>query len=152
MQTDIFKVLKQKHDVQRKLCKTLKQHLEADDMAAAKSCYPSLELELKAHAAAEERHLYVPVMQYDEGLDLSRHAIAEHHEMDELMERLNDGRISDKTWKTACGELIHEVLHHIKEEEEQFFGDAKKILDKQQQVRLGALYETEHETFEQNNA
>ena len=60
---------------------------------------------------SEERHLYAPVMEYDDGLDLSRHAIAEHHEMDEMMHKLNDGRISDDTWKETCHALIHELRH-----------------------------------------
>ncbi|MFB2578558.1 hemerythrin domain-containing protein [Acinetobacter sp. c2-A9] len=91
-------------------------------------------------------------MQYDEGLDLSRHAIAEHHDMDEMIEKLNDGRISDATWIETCKELIHEVRHHLEEEEQKFFKDAKKILATEQQQRLGALYLVEHQQFEKNNA
>lgn len=148
MSQSIFEALKTKHDVQRTLCQTVQKHLKNGDIAAAKKVYPELEIELQAHAAAEERHLYVPVMQYDEGLDLSRHAIAEHHEMDEMIHTLNDGRISNETWQKTCLELIDEVLHHIKEEEQKFFLDAQKILDKEQQVRLGALYQVEHDAFE----
>lgn len=151
MSQSIFEALKAKHDVQRRLCQTVQEHLKNGNITAAKKAYPELEIELQAHAAAEERHLYMPVMQYDEGLDLSRHAIAEHHEMDELIHKLNDGRISDETWQTTCLELIHEVLHHVKEEEQQFFLDAQKILDKEQQLRLGALYQVEHDAFEKNN-
>ena len=90
-------------------------------------------------------------MEYDDGLDLSRHAIAEHHEMDEMMHKLNDGRISDDTWKETCHALIHELRHHLKEEEKKFFIQAKKLLDEEQQERLGALYEVEHNHFERNN-
>lgn len=147
---DIFQAIISSHQTQRALCDDL-ESLLLTDIKAAKKAYPELEIELQAHAAAEERHLYVPVMQYDEGLDLSRHAIAEHHEMDELMHTLNDGRISDETWQTTCQSLIDEVRHHLKEEEQEFFKEAKKILDDEQQQRLGALYEVEHSTFERNN-
>lgn len=118
-QNDIFQALIVSHDVQRKLCDNIESLLDSD-LDAAKKAYPELEIELQAHAAAEERHLYAPVMQYDEGLDLSRHAISEHHEMDEMMHKLNDGRISDDTWKETCHDLIHEVRHHLKEEEGEF--------------------------------
>lgn len=148
---DIFNALKDKHDVQRQLCADIEQALTKKELSVAKAVYPKLELELKAHAAAEERHLYAPVMEYDDGLDLCRHAIAEHHEMDEMMETLNDGRISDDTWQTTCQALIDEVRHHLDEEENKFFKDAKKLLDKSQQQRLGALYVSEHETFENNH-
>lgn len=88
--------------------------------------YEDLKLELQAHAAAEERHLYVPVMQHDEGLDLSRHAITEHHEMDEMMETLDDGRIGQEKWDKTCADLIHKVRHHLEEEENEFFKQAKR--------------------------
>lgn len=148
-QNDIFSALIANHDVQRQLCTELEALLDGD-ITHAKKHYTQLEIELKAHAAGEERHLYVPVMDYDEGLDLSRHAIAEHHEMDEMMEVLADGRTGDERWVTTCRELIAEVRHHLKEEEGEFFKDAKKLLDKSQQQRLGALYESEHKAFVEN--
>lgn len=149
---NIFSVLIDKHDIQRQLCDTLDHLLQQGDIKQAKTDYVALENELKAHAAAEERHLYVPVMAFDAGLDLSRHAIAEHHTMDELMHTLNDGRISDETWHKTCSELIDEVRHHLKEEEQEFFEDAKRILDKDQQIRLASLYLGEHDSFEQKHA
>lgn len=149
-QQDIFQALTESHDRQRKLCDKIESLMDSD-LDAAKKVYPGLEIELQAHAAAEERHLYAPVMEYDDGLDLSRHAIAEHHEMDEMMHKLNDGRISDDTWKETCHALIHELRHHLKEEEKKFFIQAKKLLDEEQQERLGALYEVEHNHFERNN-
>lgn len=145
---DIFEALIAKHEVQRELCDKLEK---ATDDSKRKSIYEELKLELQAHAAAEERHLYIPVMQHDDGLDLSRHAITEHHEMDEMMEILDDGRISQDTWDTTCADLIHKVRHHLKEEENEFFKEARKILDNDLQKRLGALYQVEHEEFEQSH-
>lgn len=142
---DIFSVLTAHHDIQRQLCDKINSELP--NLDKAKKTYQKLDIELKAHAAAEERHLYVPAMQYDDGLDLSRHAIAEHHEMDELMATLNDGRTSDDNWQKTCVELIDKVRHHLKEEENEFFKDAKKILDKDTQNRLGVLYTAEHNEF-----
>lgn len=145
---DIFSVLIHHHDIQRKLCDKVESEL--DDLTKAKKTYQQLDTELKAHAAAEERHLYIPSMQYDDGLDLSRHAIAEHHEMDEMMAILNDGRTGDDNWHKTCIELIDTVRHHLKEEEQEFFKEAKKLLDGDLQVRLGGLYLAEHHSFEDN--
>ena len=146
---DIFEALIAKHDIQRELCDKLEKE---KDNEKRKAIYEELKLELQAHAAAEERHLYIPVMQHDDGLDLSRHAITEHHEMDEMMETLGDGRISQDTWDTTCADLIHKVRHHLKEEENEFFKEARKILDADLQQRLGALYQVEHDEFEKTHA
>lgn len=145
---DIFDALIVKHDVQRDMCKTLQKYVDAKNRDKAKAAFLELEAELKAHAAAEERHLYVPVMEFDEGLELSRHAIAEHHEMDEMMEVLSDGRTSDDRFFATADELIHEVIHHLEEEEKEFFKQAKKLLDADTQKRLGTLYQAEHEAYE----
>lgn len=146
---DIFAALITKHDIQRDLCDKLENETNNEKR---KTIYKELKGELQAHAAAEERHLYIPVMQHDEGLDLSRHAITEHHEMDEMMETLDDGRISQDTWDTTCADLIHKVRHHLQEEENEFFKEARKILDDDLQQRLGALYQVEHDEFEKTHA
>lgn len=91
-------------------------------------------------------------MQHDEGLEIARHAITEHHQMDELIETLEDGRISQATWDETCAELIDKVRHHLKEEEQDFFVEAKRILDEDLQSRLGALYQVEHSEYEATHA
>ena len=146
---DIFAALIDNHEIQRALCDKLES---TKDEAQRKAIYEELKLELHSHAAAEERHLYVPVIQHDDGLDLSRHAITEHHEMDEMMEILDDGRIGQEKWDSTCADLIHKVRHHLKEEENKFFKEAKKILDSDLQQRLGSLYQVEYAEFKQAHA
>lgn len=148
LDADIFTALITQHDKQRDLCDKLESE---KDHKKCQSIYEELKLELQAHAAAEERHLYIPVMQHDDGLDLSRHAITEHHEMDELMGTMDDGRISEETWDTTCEDLIEKVRHHLQEEENKFFKEARRILDDDLQQRLGALYQVEHDEFLKNH-
>ncbi|MFC5919234.1 hemerythrin domain-containing protein [Neisseria weixii] len=141
---DIFKALIENHEVQRKLCGELSA---AKQWETKKKKYEALRLELMAHAVAEERHLYLPLMQYDDGMEIARHAIAEHHEMDELIATLSDGRTGENRWLETAEELIETVEHHLKEEEDEIFADARKVLDKAQIDRLGPLYQTEYEEF-----
>lgn len=146
---DIFAALIAKHDIQRDMCDKLEKETNFEKR---KALFAELKLELNAHAAAEERHLYIPVMQHDDGLDLSRHAITEHHEMDEMIETMEDGRISQQTWEDTCADLIEKVRHHLQEEEKEFFVEARKILDDDLQQRLGALYQVEHDEYEKAHA
>ncbi len=151
-QSDIFHTLIRHHDIQRELCQAFKSAVEEKNRTKAEHAFLPLKNELEAHAAAEERHLYVPVMAFDDGLELSRHAIAEHHEMDEMIAILCDGRTGDERFFETALELIDETLHHLKEEENEFFKEARKLLDKPTQERLGVLYQAEHQAFEDKHA
>lgn len=146
---DIFDALITQHEIQRQMCDALEAESDFDKR---KALFKRLKLELNAHETAEERHLYIPVMQHDDGLDLSRHAITEHHEIDELIETMEDGRISQETWEETCADLIDKVRHHLKEEENEFFKQARKILDDDLLQRLGALYQVEHDDYEKKHA
>lgn len=148
LKQDIFAALIARHDVQRDLCNQLEN---ADDSKEQAKIYQQFKLELTAHAAAEERHLYVPVMEHDDGLDIARHAITEHHEMDELIETLDENKPDSDEWQQALKDLIHKVRHHLEEEEEEFFKESKSILDDDLQQRLGSLYQVEHNEFIENN-
>lgn len=148
LKQDIFTALTARHDVQRDLCKQLEN---TNDSKKQAEIYQQFKLELTAHAAAEERHLYVPVMEHDEGLDIARHAITEHHQMDELIETLDDNQPDSDKWQQALKDLIHKVRHHLDEEEKEFFKQSKSILDSDLQQRLGSLYQVEHNEFVENN-
>ena len=95
-----------------------------------------------AHAAAEERHLYVPLLMEDGGLDASRHALHEHHEVDELLDELSVRNKKQAGWIATAKKLSYKVRHHLKEEESKFFQVAGRLLSetrKKQQARKYAL-------------
>ena len=41
---------------------------------------------------------YIPLMMTDSGLGITRHALAEHHEMDEMVEELTELDMSNTGW------------------------------------------------------
>ena len=79
----IFDAIRESHDLQRDLCRKLTA--SRDDIADRRVLFLQLTVALMAHAAAEERPLYVPLLMEDGGLDASRHALHEHHEVDKLL-------------------------------------------------------------------
>jgi hemerythrin superfamily protein len=140
--TTIYDALRASHEKQRALCTRLVRNT---DPKRRMETFRELRTELAAHAAAEERYLYVPILMYDMGLNSARHALGEHHEMDELVEDL--GRLDPKgdAWGAKAKELSHKVRHHLKEEETKFFQVSGKLLTAAQKTQLARQYRTDYE-------
>lgn len=142
MQDNIYEALRASHEMQRTLCRKLVRATPAGD-TRRRLCRELAE-ELAAHAAAEERYLYAPMLMDDMGLDPSRHALSEHHEIDEEVEKLSSLDPSGEAWLTHAKKLSKLVHHHLKEEEKKFFQISGKILSDMQKSRLAAKYRKDY--------
>lgn len=142
MSDTIYEALRESHELQRRLCRKLVTAKPQGDgrMRALKA----LRIELAAHAAAEERFLYAPILMDDNGLDPSRHALAEHHEMDELIEELSRAENAGGSWLALARALSQKVRHHLREEETKFFQASGKILTDTQKTRLAGRYRKDY--------
>ncbi|EPJ88176.1 hypothetical protein CFII64_06915 [Pseudomonas sp. CFII64] len=140
---NIFEALRESHDRQRGYAENLVR--TSGDSQERVDAYKQLKAELQAHETAEERFFYIPLMAHDNGVDLSRHAISEHHEMDEMMEELDETEMSSPSWLATAKKLSEKVHHHLKEEEQKFFQMAGKLLDEKQKESLAGQYVKEYE-------
>jgi hypothetical protein len=141
---NIFEALRESHDRQRGYADALiKTHGDSKERVEA---YEKLKAELHAHETAEERFFYIPLMQEENGVDPSRHAISEHHEMDEMMEELDETDMASPAWLATAKKLAEKVHHHLKEEEHKFFQIAGKLLDDKQKETLAGKYQKEYES------
>jgi len=140
---DIFQALLQSHERQRAMSKRLLS--DVGDPGQRKQAFDELKAEMAAHETAEERAFYVPLFEHDDTVDEARHGVSEHHEMDEMVEDLEKAKEGSAEWLESVGKLIQKLEHHLKEEEEKFFPEAKKVLDSKQTQELGALYLQEHD-------
>ena len=102
-----------------------------------------LKQQLTLHSIAEERYFYAPLMKLDNTIELARHAIAEHHEIDEFIAQLEQTEMSSPVWLKTMKSLQHKVLHHLEEEEREFFQQAGKNLSAKQKSELAVKYQTE---------
>jgi hemerythrin-like domain-containing protein len=138
---NIFDALRESHENQRTLGARL---LAADEGRGDRHrAFLDLKRELAAHETAEERHFYVPLWEHDETVDPSRHAIAEHHEMDEMVEEMESLDEGAPEWSELARKLVHRVEHHLKEEEDKFFQAAGRVLSQEQKLRLAVQYREE---------
>ena len=111
----LFELLHQSHDIQRSLCRQLTA--TRGNLARRELLFLQLKIELEAHAAAEERFVYCPILLTDAGLSVSRHALAEHHDIEEYCEDLSVRDKAGDGWLDTARKLSEKVRHHLKEDE-----------------------------------
>ena len=140
---DIFEALLKSHELQRSLCQRLMAAI--GDPKERAEVFGQLKTELAAHETAEERMFYVPLFEHDEAVDAARHGIAEHHEMDEMVEDLEKCGPGSAEWLEIVGKLVHKIGHHLDEEEQKFFPQAREVLSRREQKELGQPYQAEHD-------
>ena len=138
---NIFEALRTSHETQRALADQLVR--TQGDSKDRDLVFKELRAELSAHAAAEERFFYVPLIAHDMTQEPSRHGIAEHHEMDELVEKLEETDFSSPAWLATAQELHHKIYHHLKDEEQGVFQLAGKVLTEAEKISLAKDYEGE---------
>lgn len=141
MTRTIFEALRESHERQRALYSALTE--TSGDTPERRALFEQLKTELAAHARAEDRHFYAPLMALDAGMDLSRHAIAEHHEVDEMVEALEETEPSSPAWLPLARKLAEKVEHHL-QEEHRFFQMAGKLLTEKQKTTLAASYQADY--------
>jgi hypothetical protein len=143
MPLNIFEALRESHERQRMLYRQLVE--TSGDTPERQEIFDELKTELSAHELAEERHFYIPLMSHDAGVDLSRHAISEHHALDELVESLEEADPSTPVWLPLAKKLADKIEHHLQEEEHRFFQMAGKLLTEPQKVSLAKNYLASYE-------
>ena len=138
----IFDDLRASHEVQRALARTMTHaRASADSRRAA---FLALAHELDAHATAEERHFYVPLLMVDAGLSVSRHALADHHKAEELVAQLRGVDPATDRFGELAKQLSAELRDHLDEEEHGTFQLAGKLLSKTRQQQLAREYRAEY--------
>ena len=134
----IFLKLRKDHDIQRELLNQLLS--TSGDSEDRKVLFGQLKKELTVHAKYEERHFYKPLIDYDLTQDKSRHSVAEHKDIDDLIEDLESKDMSSSGWLVKAKELEHKVTHHLDEEEQEVFQLAGKALSETLKMSLGKDY------------
>lgn len=135
---NIFEALREDHDKQRTLINLLCE--TEGDSEGREELFGKVKAELAHHAAAEERHFYVPLMKDDHTQEKARHSIAEHHEMDEMVEELATTDMSSPHWLAVAKKLQDQLHHHLDEEEQEVFQQAGKALSDEQKSSLATAY------------
>lgn len=143
MQT-IFEELRKDHDVQRDLLDAITK--TSGETSERKKMYRVLKKELLDHEKYEEQNFYSLLMQIDMTQDLARHSIAEHKDIDDLLDKLDSIDFDSPQWLKYMKDLDHLVKHHLEEEEKEVFPVAGRALNKTEKKKLGKEYSDNMDT------
>lgn len=139
----IFEAIREDHETQRTLIDLVTKTTGSSD--GREELWARLKSELEAHAAAEERYFYVPLMEHDMTQDTARHSVSEHKELDDFVEQLDGYDMSGPQWIQTAEELRERLIHHLDEEEKEVFPVAGKVLSPSEKTSLADEYRADME-------
>lgn len=137
---DAISLLKADH----KKVKALLEELEKTTDRGAKKrtkLLGQIETELRVHTDIEETIFYPAfrdAVQKKEDRAMYFEALEEHRVVKFVLPHIKDSDPSGEPFGAKAKVLKELVMHHAKEEEKEMFREAKKVLDKDQLIELGA--------------
>ena len=143
MSKNIFEALRKDHESQRTLINMLTD--TSGDTKGREKIFKRLKNEVTAHAAAEERYFYRPLMEHDNTMDKSRHSVAEHKEIEDIIEELEKTDMSSAGWLVTAKKLEERLIHHLDEEEQEVFKSAGHALKEKEKQDFGEHFIEEKE-------
>ncbi|MEZ5933540.1 MAG: hemerythrin domain-containing protein [Alphaproteobacteria bacterium] len=135
----IYEKIEQDHANHRTLLNKLVE--TEGDSEDRRRLWKAFYYDVKAHAAAEEETFYSKLMEDPDGQDDARHSVAEHKEMDDIMEELQSMDFSNPGWLTRFKTLKHDYEHHIEEEENEIFAKGRDVFDENEAARIGERFD-----------
>ena len=138
-ETKIFARLKADHDRHRELLARIDE--TQGDSDERRYLFEAFRVEVTAHAASEEMSLYATMLANPDLRDEAQHSVAEHKEIEDFLTELYEMDFSSTGWLTRFRSMKERYLHHIDEEDEDMFADARAAHDKGE-IDLNALGET----------
>lgn len=121
------------------------RHMKDEKVMERVRLLDDLVLELLSHAIAEEQHVYAVLENIPEARSQVRDSRSEHHEMEQLVQKLLTLEYSSPKWLETFDALHELVSHHVEEEESELFELAKTHLSKAQLKDMDEAFQKEKE-------
>jgi hemerythrin superfamily protein len=136
---DAIELLKEDHEMVKKLFKQFKTASDADDDEKKAGIVEEITEALEAHATVEEEIFYPAVKKArsENTKDIVREAYEEHTQIKALLAALAEIEPDDESYDAKMKVLQEDVEHHVEEEEGEMFPDARKFIRKDGLQALG---------------
>ena len=103
--------------------------------------FAKLKHELDVHTHVEETILYPVLKQLSETRDITFEGYEEHNVAKQLLIDMEAMDTSSEVWTAKLKVLQESIEHHVEEEEDEMFPDAREALSQEQIDELGAKLE-----------
>jgi hemerythrin-like domain-containing protein len=133
---DIYTRLRKEHDEARDLLANLK-NTTPDEAERRSELFERLKRDLWVHHKIEEAVFYSVLAEKRKTRGEAFEAINEHHMANGLLEELDSMPKGSGEWSAKLGVLKELVEHHMEEEEEEIFDEAKAVLSDDQAAEMG---------------
>lgn len=100
--------------------------------------YATLRREMEVHERIEEEIFYPALKQHPRARDIVLEGFEEHHVVDEIMSELARTDVSDETWTAKFSVMKENIEHHITEEEDTMFSEARRAFSDDELEALGS--------------
>jgi hemerythrin superfamily protein len=125
---EAIEMLKEDHDKVKKAFKEFEK-MDREDTESCQQLIRSVCEDLKVHTTLEEEIFYPAVREVIEDEDLMNEAAVEHETAKMLIDQLENMGPDDPNYFATFTVLGEYVMHHVKEEEDEMFPQAKKAKD-----------------------
>lgn len=136
---DLFALLERDHRAVRGLLEQAHDTID-DDPEGARLLVAEATIQLLAHARGEERTLYPALERHRAATDLALEGREEHAVLESLVGKLAAARTVDATFKAKLKVLTEILDHHVDEEEEQMFPEAREVLGAERLTAIAAAF------------
>jgi hemerythrin-like domain-containing protein len=138
---DALTLLKKDHDEVKKMLKDLDATTERA-VKTRQDLFERLKFSLTVHEQMEEAVLYPALKAHAETKDIVLEAYEEHDVVNTILGELEQTQFDDETWHAKLSVMRENLEHHIEEEEDEMFGQARQLFDKETLETLGEQMRT----------
>ncbi|MEQ9607940.1 MAG: hemerythrin domain-containing protein [Kiloniellaceae bacterium] len=138
---NIYDRIKQDHDEARGMMAEIKDTTERAAKTRRK-LFDAFKREMWAHHKIEEAVFYNTLMKHRATRDEAFEAVNEHHVANGLLEELDSVPVDSAQWASKFGVLCELMEHHMEEEEEETFVEARETLSDEAAQSMGKSFDS----------
>ena len=133
---DAIKLLKDDHQKMKKLLSELESTTE-QGVKTREELFTKVKQELTVHEAIEEEIFYPALKEHPKAKEIVLEAYEEHGVVDMVMAEVEGLSFEDEKWGAKFKVMKENIEHHIEEEENEMFKQARDVFEAQELETLG---------------